>query len=58
MLNILLVGSSKALTAQKDGTVSRRRSRKAEAMAQSAAETIKKKGVCMVPIRMAVLFSG
>ncbi|XP_053378149.1 uncharacterized protein LOC123529262 isoform X2 [Mercenaria mercenaria] len=52
-------GSSKAIQASNQGSYQpRRRNRKAELAAQTAAENIKRNGVCMVPIRMAVLFSG
>ncbi|KAL4225876.1 hypothetical protein ACF0H5_013865 [Mactra antiquata] len=52
-------GSSKAIQASNQGSNQpRRRNRKAELAAQTAAENIKKNGICMVPIRLAVLFSG
>ena len=59
LMTLSLSGSSKAIVAsQKEGFPSRKRNRKAEAAAQSQAESIKKKGICHVPIRLAVLFSG
>ncbi|XP_052781235.1 uncharacterized protein LOC128217855 isoform X2 [Mya arenaria] len=52
-------GSSKAIQAShQSSNAPRRRNRKAEQAAQTAAEHIKKHGICMIPIRMAVLFSG
>ncbi|KAH3893051.1 hypothetical protein DPMN_017190 [Dreissena polymorpha] len=53
-------GSSKAIQASNQGSnVPRpRRNRRAELAAQMAAENIKKYGISMIPIRMAVLFSG
>lgn len=55
----LITGSSKAIQASNQGSYQpRRRNRKAELAAQTAAENIKKNGICMVPIRLAVLFSG
>ena len=41
-----------------DSATIRRRTKKAEAAAVAAAEHVKKFGVCMVPFRMALLFSG
>ena len=41
-----------------DSATIRRRTKKAEAAAAAAAEHVKKFGVCMVPFRMALLFSG
>ena len=41
-----------------DSATVRRRMKKAEAAAAAAAEHAKKFGVCMVPFRMALLFSG
>ena len=59
LMTLSFSGSSKAIVAsQKEGFPSRKRNRKAEAAAQSQAESIKKKGICHVPIRLAVLFSG
>lgn len=52
-------GSSKAIQASNQSSFQpRKRNRRAELAAQTAAENIKRNGICMVPIRMAVLFSG
>nr|KAG5711366.1 hypothetical protein BaRGS_006063 [Batillaria attramentaria] len=49
---------SKENTGPEDSATFKRRMKKAEAVAAAAAEQAKKYGICMVPFKMSLLFSG
>jgi hypothetical protein len=48
----------KAMVIPEDSAIQRRRARKAEQAAAAAAEQARKYGICVLPFRMALLFSG